>query len=98
MAGPDGWTGWFERHGPALVLFARQWIANPSDAEDVVQEAFLRFWRTKDRAIDPIAYLYACVRNCARERIRCHARRVRREEAVSRRDTGLFAAPVEMDD
>src|SRR5579883_679430 len=44
MAGnPDEWAVWLDRHGAALVLFARQRVASRADAEDVVQDAFVRF-------------------------------------------------------
>jgi RNA polymerase sigma-70 factor (ECF subfamily) len=97
--GPDDWAVWLRRHGPALVLLARQWVANPADAEDVVQEAFVRFWRSRHRAADPTAYLYTCVRRCALEHLRGRRRRARREEAAARAEAlagaPLFACPLE---
>lgn len=96
--GTDSWTAWFGRHGGALVLFARQWTTSRFDAEDLVQEAFLRFWRSRSIAADPVAYLYACVRNCALERARCHGRRSRREETVARAEGAMFTSPVEMEE
>lgn len=53
----DPWTVWFQRHGAALVLLARQWVSSGSDAEDVVQEAFIRFWRSRDQVSEPVGYL-----------------------------------------
>jgi RNA polymerase sigma-70 factor (ECF subfamily) len=81
VGGPDQWL---ERHGPALLLFARGWVASHADAEDVVQEAFVRFWRSRSRVADPGAYLYACVKRCALEWLRAGSRRSRREEASAR--------------
>jgi len=52
----DGWEAWFDRHGAALVLFARARVPTRSDAEGGVQDAFVRFWRSRDRAADPTAY------------------------------------------
>ena len=39
------WKHWLEAHGPKLLLCARQWTRSLADAEDVVQEAFVRYWR-----------------------------------------------------
>ena len=79
----DDWNAWLNRHGPAMLLLARQW-ADACDAEDIVQEAFLRFWRSRDKADDPAAYLYACVRNVATELRRGGARRGAREKSSAR--------------
>lgn len=100
MAGAnDEWAVWLERHGAALVLFARQWVWCRADAEDVVQEGFVRFWRTRERARDPAAYLYACVRNCALHWQRSGMRRSRREEAAARPEAEtLFTGPLEQDE
>jgi RNA polymerase sigma-70 factor (ECF subfamily) len=81
---PDDWTAWLAEHGAALVLFARQWAPSAGDAEDVVQEAFVRFWRARDRAADPHAYLFACVRRAALDWLRARRRRIAREERVAR--------------
>lgn len=94
--GHDDWAGWLDRHGAALVLLARQWVGTHADAEDVVQEGFVRFWRSRDSAADPAAYLFTCVRNCASDRRRGEARRAKREEAAAVPEAEpAFAAPVE---
>jgi RNA polymerase sigma-70 factor (ECF subfamily) len=96
------WKAWLREHGSALLLAARQWVSSQADAEDVVQEAFLRFWRARRRASDPVAYLYACARRCALESHRGERRRTRREGAAARpeamdADAALFA-PIEQDE
>jgi RNA polymerase sigma-70 factor, ECF subfamily len=97
--GSDRWTAWLDQHGAALVLFARQWVASRADAEDVVQEAFVRFWRSKPLAKDPAAYLYGCVRHRALDWRRGRKRRSRREEAATRPEAQtLFAGPLEHDE
>ena len=97
--GSDQWAVWLDRHGAALVLLARQWVSSCADAEDVVQEAFIRFWRSRHRVAEPAAYLYACVKHCALDWQRGRNRRYRREEAAARpeRET-WFAGPVEQEE
>ena len=97
--GDGDWADWLARHGAALVLFARQWSPSRADAEDVVQEAFVRFWRSRERAEDPTAYLYGCVKRCAMEMLRSTSRRTRREEAAARGEpVPMFACPIERDE
>jgi RNA polymerase sigma-70 factor (ECF subfamily) len=97
MAGEsDEWTVWLDRHGAALVLFARQWVSSRADAEDVVQEAFIRFWRSRERVAEPTAYLYACVKNCALHWQRGRNRQCRREQVAARPEAETwFAASLE---
>ena len=93
MAGnPEEWEAWLDRHGAVLVLLARQRVASRADAEDVVQEAFVRFWRSRDKADDPTAYLYTCVQNCALNWQRDRARRTRREEVAARPEAEVSLA------
>lgn len=100
--GGDDWAGWLARHGAALLLFARQWAPTRADAEDAVQDGFVRFWRSRGRARDPVGYLYACVRASALDWARSSQRRARRETATARREGapggGLFVSPVEHDE
>ncbi len=42
MTDPAKLATWFEAHAAAMVLYARQWLADRGRAEDVVQEAFVR--------------------------------------------------------
>ncbi|MCS7306633.1 MAG: sigma-70 family RNA polymerase sigma factor [Thermoguttaceae bacterium] len=63
----DLWTDWFREHGPALLLYARQWAMDQTDAEDILQEAFVRYWPHRAQVADPLAYVYSCVRNVAQD-------------------------------
>jgi RNA polymerase sigma-70 factor (ECF subfamily) len=95
----DEWAVWLDQHGAALVFFARQWVASHADAEDIVQDAFVRFWRSRERAIDPAAYLYACVRHGALDWQRHQARKLRREQAVARPEAEpMFCGGLEQDE
>jgi RNA polymerase sigma-70 factor, ECF subfamily len=83
VASHEDWRVCFTSVAPGLLLFARQWVRSRADAEDIVQEAFVRFWR-RNHKIDNRALLYATVRSIALDRIRRDNRRARREaEAVS---------------
>lgn len=74
----DNWKTCFAELAPGLVLFARQWVRTSSDAEDIVQDAFVRFWR-QNRDVSNRGLLYATVRSVALDLIRRDRRRARRE-------------------
>jgi|SRR6476469_2049523 RNA polymerase sigma-70 factor (ECF subfamily) len=71
-----------DRHGPALVLYARQWCAAP---EDVVQDAFLKLIGQHRPPDDPAAWLFRVVRNAALDAAKADRRRQKRE-VVARAD------------
>lgn len=79
----EGWQTWLDRHGGTLMMLARQWAPTYADAEDIVQEAFVKFWRSRDRAKDPAAYLYTCVKTSAIDAARARKRREKRQEQAS---------------
>lgn len=79
------WKHWFRRYGPRLLICARQWTRTQADAEDVVQDAFVRFWRHQ-RALagdDPLPLLLTSVRRAAFDLARRQGRREMREEFAS---------------
>lgn len=78
---PPSWKAWFEEHGPKLLLCARQWTRSLADAEDVVQEAFVRYWRhQRNLPGEPAALLVTSVRRAALDLARREERRSAREE------------------
>lgn len=81
LASHDDWKSCFSEVAPGLLLFARQWVRSAADAEDVVQEAFVKFWR-RNHNIENRALLYAAVRSIALDFIRRDQRRARREAFV----------------
>jgi RNA polymerase sigma-70 factor (ECF subfamily) len=98
----ESWKNWFHRHGPKLLLCARQWTVSMADAEDVVQDAFVRFWR-RQRGLpgEPLALLLTSVRRAALDVARSSSRRAAREEGAVRDDPGsgpLFEPLADGDD
>ncbi len=92
MSDPSGpWTTWLDEHGPGLLLLARQWAGCQADAEDIVQEAFVRFWPNRQGVRDPAAYLYTCVRRAAVDWVR----RRERQPAVEAGGDRLALEPGE---
>jgi RNA polymerase sigma-70 factor, ECF subfamily len=81
VATDEDWKDCFSQLAPGLLLFARQWTRSTADAEDVVQEAFVRFWR-KQHGIGNRALLYSMVRSIALDFWRRDSRRARRESDI----------------
>ena len=81
VATHEDWRVCFSEVGPGLLLFARQWVQSTPDAEDIVQEAFVRFWR-RNHNLANRGLLYAMVRSIALDLIRRDSRRARREAVV----------------
>src|SRR3954470_3686112 len=96
----EPWRACYRELAPRLLLFARQWAPCPADAEDVVQSAFVRFWKKQPDA-QPQHYplLYAAVRTAALDLLRSNERRGRREEAFGAEapmaEEPLFAPSME---
>jgi RNA polymerase sigma-70 factor (ECF subfamily) len=55
----------YREHGPALLLFATAISGERSRAQDALHQVFLKLVEDGGftRAVDPKAYLFACVRN-----------------------------------
>ena len=87
------WRELLAQRGPALLLLARQWSATRADAEDALQEGFVCFWRSRSRARDEVAYLFACVRTAAMEIGRGQRRREARDRASARMEASAFETP-----
>ena len=91
----------FLKHREALVAYAAPLVGDRMRAEDVVQEAWLRFSAAagKDRAdgrpiVRPVAYLYRIVRNLAIDL----AHRLRAEAAHPASEALLSEVPAERAD
>ena len=80
MNEPDtDWQAWYDRHGRALLLFARQFTSSLAEAEDAMHDGFIRFWKRREQVDEPLAYLYSAVRSAALDRRRAESRRETRE-------------------
>lgn len=93
----DNWKSCFCEIAPALLLFARQWVHSAADAEDIVQEAFVKFWR-RNHNIENRALLYSAVRSIALDFIRRDSRRARREASAFAETDGAAEPQFEFDD
>ena len=79
------WEDWLESYGAQLLLYARQ-FAGPGEAEDLVQEAFLRLWRRRDTIrgdFNPKAALHQGIKWAAFDLFRSRSRRQQREDAAA---------------
>ena len=66
---------WLDEHAPRLLAYACQWASSAAAAEDIFQDAFVRFWRKRGSVRDPVTYLYRCVRTVAMNSRRARNRR-----------------------
>jgi RNA polymerase sigma factor (sigma-70 family) len=87
VPGPELLGRLLSEHGAALTLFARQWCTAP---EDVVQEAFVRLAGQSESPRDPVAWLFAVVRNGAISAGRAETRRHRHETAAAETISNWF--------
>ena len=95
------WNKLLDEHSSTLLLYARQWAPSVADAEDAVQDGFLRVWRPgKVRPEGAAPALFAAVRRAAIDRIRSSRRRKTRENKSHDPDAGcaMFETRVEKDE
>jgi RNA polymerase sigma-70 factor, ECF subfamily len=97
IASHENWRNCFSEVAPGLLLFARQWVQSAADAEDIVQEAFVKFWR-RNHDIDNRGLLYAAVRSLSLDFIRRDARRARREATVLAETEPVVEPHFELED
>ena len=94
------WKQCFDQVAPNLILYARQIAPTPADAEDVVQMAFVRWWRRFPEGDSRhIPLLYAAVRTIALDLRRSQQRRAAREaraDIATHPETPAFDPPPEL--
>ena len=82
----ESWKEWFHLNGTRLLLFARGKTKSEADAQDVLQDAILRLWKSYSSPIDghfeppPLALTYTALRNTAIDHARRTNRRAQREQ------------------
>ncbi|MHC4582430.1 MAG: RNA polymerase sigma factor, partial [Planctomycetota bacterium] len=67
---------WYEAHGTELMLYARQWSPD-QQAEDIVQDAFIKLLKQRTCPDNVRAWLFRVVRNTSISTVR----RLRRQRA-----------------
>src|SRR6187551_2197325 len=106
---PASWKQWFSNHGSRLLLFARQQTRTSEDAEDVLQEAMLRLWKsgmidiTVEGTNEPcLAAAFTQIRRSAIDQARKNIRRANREsramELEGTTDAVWFKDSIEQDE
>src|SRR2546430_7321073 len=77
----------YRRYGSALLLFAAALTGERSRAQDAVHQVFLKLLESGSLrdALDPKAYLFACVRNAVLNERKAR----RRDVALDRKSTRL---------
>ena len=87
----------YRDHRQGLFTLALSIARCPDLAEDAVHEAFARLWQSKVRPKgDPVAYVFAAVRNVALELVRRHRRPVAAAESIfSRQPTDPASAAIQ---
>lgn len=83
MGGHEGWNEWLERHGPKLLLFARQRVHCEKDAQELVQDAVVEAWRRQVDGVPPaVGLVFAIINRRAIDLARRNERRSDREIAA----------------
>jgi RNA polymerase sigma-70 factor, ECF subfamily len=96
------WSKLIHEHGAALVLYARQWTDSHAEAEEAVQDGFVKLWNSRYRDVtDPLPLLYVAVKQCALDSLRSRQRRGDREKKAAD-ETGeqspIFQSGLERDE
>lgn len=90
----EGFAHIYDRHGAVVRALCRQNSPSEADADDALQETFLRAYRMLDRLTDPDglrSWLYAIARLVCSERRRATRRRTAHEHAAMQ-ENGLMPA------
>jgi len=96
----DAFRALVERHGPSVFRLAYRMTGNEQDAEDVVQESFLRAYRQLGRFESRAnfgTWLYRIVANCSFDHLRARQARHDQSRTDALNDATLDAADDDPD-
>lgn len=93
----EQWREWLKQNGRRLLLCARQWTSSLAEAEDILQDAFVRYWKNQRHLPgNPSALIITSVRRAAIDHGRSRTRRIHREtQAYELEDKVTFFEPGE---
>jgi RNA polymerase sigma-70 factor (ECF subfamily) len=81
------WKSWFAQHGSRLFLFARQQTRSEADAQDALQDAMVRLWKSgmiktnEDGSEEPsLSAAFIQIRRAAIDQARKNIRQANREQ------------------
>ncbi|MEO0445372.1 MAG: sigma-70 family RNA polymerase sigma factor [Verrucomicrobiota bacterium] len=79
------WQSWLAEHSAKWLFFARQQTRSEADAEDALQDALVKTWKTCKGKIteETSSLVYTNIRRCAIDRARSNIRREEREQTVA---------------
>lgn len=89
------WQSAYQKHGSAILAFLKVRLRNRQEAEDVLQETFVRAIRAADRLTDASklrSFLFTIANHLMLNRIRDEKRRTQREKAVDQ-SVDAFPSP-----
>lgn len=87
--GPEQLGRWFDAYAAIMALYARQWL-EPTLAEDVVQDVFIRLMCERSAPANVKAWLFRSVRNAAISKLRSRNRRQKHEGRLASERPGWF--------
>jgi RNA polymerase sigma-70 factor, ECF subfamily len=93
---PDAFRALVERHSRSLFALAYRMTGSESDAEDVVQESFLRAYRQLHNFNDRASFgtwVYRIAVNCSLDLVRARKRRSERQPAEFEDEDPVAALP-----
>lgn len=79
------WQNWLEANSPKWLMFARQQTRSEADAEDVLQDALVKTWKTCEGEIsdETTGLVFTNIRRLAIDRARSNQSRENREQLLA---------------